>query len=126
MLRFCGPRTKWAAYFVATLSIPFAPAFADDAGRARAAQLATMARTAAILCPDLRADEEGLRAFMTGANLSDHDLMDPAAFGVQDQLAARQLAQSFKDNGVQTCADMAACLGPSGAGLIRLKGATDQ
>ena len=55
------------------------------------------------------------------AGIDEAAVMDPHAFGVQDELIAHSFASSFKDNAAQTCADIAHYLGPEGAGLLRPK-----
>lgn len=101
----------------------FEPARAEDQQvmRAQAAKIITMSKLAPLLCPDLEADAVAIGRLLDHLGMTEQDVMDPKAFGVQDELVARDFAQSFKANGLQTCADALHYLGSGGLQLIREK-----
>lgn len=102
-----------------------APAWADDteqtAAKAQAAEVVTLAKLAPLLCPAVEADDRAIHDLLNHAEISEQDIVDPHVFGAQDERVAHNFAQSFKDNGVQTCEDVFTYLGPDGVKMLRRK-----
>lgn len=100
------------------------PAWAQDeqtAAKAQAAEVVTLAKLAPLLCPAIEADDRAIHDLLTHAEISEQDIVDPQVFGPQDERVAQNFAQSFKDNGVQTCEDVFTYLGPDGVKMLRRK-----
>ena len=100
------------------------PAWAEDeqvAAKAQAAEVVTLAKLAPLLCSTIEVDDHAVQDLLTHAEISEQDIVDPKVFGAQDQRVAQNFAQSFKDNGAQTCEDVFTFLGPEGVKMLRRK-----
>ena len=115
----CLPRVCALCWLLAA-----GPAWAEDeqaAAKAQAAEVVTLAKLAPLLCPAIEADDGAIHDLLVHAEISEQDIIDPKVFGAQDERVARNFAQSFKDNGVQTCEDVFTFLGPDGVKMLRRK-----
>lgn len=111
-----------AATAIAFVALAMPARAQDDAMRAsqsQVAQVATVAKTATLLCPGIEADDQAIRALLDDAQLTERDLMSPDRFGAEDEAVAHSFVQSLKED-PDFCAEVFAYLGDR-AHLLRRK-----
>lgn len=113
-----------AASVMVCLAITSAACAADDStsSKPRTAQVVTLARLAAVLCPDVEVDEDAVHDLMGGAGITDRDVVHSGAFGSADTLVARSFAQSFVADPADACSKLFFALGPGGGRLLHRAG----
>lgn len=119
---------RWHAASCALLSLGLRaePARAGDRdltqSKPQTAQIVTLARLAAVLCPETEIDEAAVHALMGQAGITDTDVVDPAGYGASDMTVARSFAQSFLADPNGACSQLFFALGPGEGQLLHRAG----
>ncbi len=99
------------------LALPvFALAAEGDAARAEAAQIAVLAELAPLACPDIKADDAAVTAFMARAQISQRDLSTRYRSTAIAMVSA--LKQSTEQDRDAACDRILQRLGEDGLGLV--------